>query len=166
MQYHFPRPFFGAFRHPGRKIIPPGFFSYRHPVDLRQHLRVSDLLHRLVVQEKNLCYRTFFNRNAATFDILIGRSKGINRDADNRELMNQLHGLLVIVMVLLIAAAGAGCISPPKDTSPGSGGTGSTIGGYQPGNGSTTGPGQTGTKTLQPAETDPQTHPDPVHSSR
>jgi hypothetical protein len=75
----------------------------------------------------------------------MGRGKGINRDADNRELMNQLHGLLVIVMVLLIAAAGAGCISPPKDTSPGSGGTGSAIGGYQPGNGSTPGPGQTGT---------------------
>ena len=73
------------------------------------------------------------------------RGKDINRDADNRELMNRLYGLLVIVIVLLIAAAAAGCISPPKDTSPGPGGTGGTTGGTgtRPGNGSTTTPVQT-----------------------
>jgi hypothetical protein len=60
--------------------------------------------------------------------------------------MNRSYGFLVIVMVLLIAAAAAGCISPPKDTSPGaSGGTGETIGGYKPGTGSASAPGQTGT---------------------
>jgi hypothetical protein len=72
-------------------------------------------------------------------DDRMGRGKGINRDADNRELMNRLYGSLVIVMVLLIAAAGAGCISPPKNTSPGPGGTGGT--------GSNRAPGQTGTIT-------------------
>jgi hypothetical protein len=40
--------------------------------------------------------------------------------------MNRLHALLVIVMILLIAAAGAGCISPPKNTRPSSGSTGQT----------------------------------------
>lgn len=57
--------------------------------------------------------------------------------------MNRPSGVLVILIVVMLVLSTAGCISPPKDTSPGSGGSGSTIGGYQPGTGGTPRPGQT-----------------------